>query len=712
MTSTESINASCEPMDVEHTPVDKIQKSFRVVYRDILDFINNRPDLYPTNNPRVRKLLTKQALAIAAVKTCKTFVDYQKALSPWYTVSASSFSRYRQMVIEEESSLEDLFSPEGRPLIYTSYVDKKFMEWLSSDDTVTVDKIYPIMIDKFKVLYGETYGAEERDQLSDTGVCRHLLDVLKDNGYRMRTPQVVDAKRCIKYDVLRDWYSDRLIHEALFNKDTRLVFNADETEVNRKASFQGKVAWNGKKAPRIAAKDRSGSHVSLFIIISGTGLVKPSFLLHAGPEAFVSQPSLFEEDIVCIKTAKGYMEKWTFKNIMIHHFIPYVQELRQKLCTDERAVLIVDGHLSRYDLETFEVLHNAGIDLIILPAHSSHITQPLDRTLNGLIKRAFPGFYRKGVPPSVLEDIKRRNESGIQYQSKQKVFAKPPELCASPVRRGRSENDADMNNPPCKRRRSKSNVKGGTVGDRTTDSEKTSKRRKTTQKKSRTVTESGTAKATKTSNSRKVNQRRPRRVTQPSYSAMERLCTVWAVINSLSVLNRGNINSAWKASGLHPFNGVPPVTEDECNKMLKEMFVCENLGVEPRPRTSKSILIIGLVNNEEGLERFRKLLQDKDLKPRKYRGRYDNGTSRIEIATENEDVGDYIDLDTDCETDTDTDGSHIYGNSNAECYVAMKKRRRRNFGRGGLPSGRHITLQALMRRRLRHNHRRRRRHSI
>ena len=113
-----------------------------------------------------------------------------------------------------------------------------------------------------------------------------------------------------------------------------------------------------------------------------------------------------------------------------------------------------------------------------------------------------------------------------------------------------------------------------------------------------------------------------------------------AVINALSLLKRGNINSAWGASGLYPSNGVPPVTEEYCNNMLKEMFVCENLGVEPRPRTSKSILITGLVNNEEGIERFRNLLKDKNLKPRKFRGRYNNGATNIEIATENEDVGD------------------------------------------------------------------------
>ena len=60
----------------------------------------------------------------------------------------------------------------------------------------------------------------------------------------------------------------------------------------------------------------------------------------------------------------------------------------------------------------------------------------------------------------------------------------------------------------------------------------------------------------------------------------------YAVINSLSLLKRVNIISLWVASGLHPFNGVPPVTEESCNNMLKEMFACENQGVEPRSRVN------------------------------------------------------------------------------------------------------------------------------
>jgi len=318
---------------------------------------------------------------------------------------------------------------------------------------------------------------------------------------------------------------DRFIKVAL-EKHPRLVFNADETEIGRKASFFGKVAWNEKKQPRIAAKDRSGHHVTMFLIISRNELVKPSFLLHGGPD-FVSQHTLFEDEVVCIKTSNGYMEKWTFKSIMIHHFKSHVQKVREELGTDERAALIVDGHSSSYDLETFQALNEAGIDLIILPAHSSHITQPLDITLNGILKKAFPFFYRKGVPKSVLDDIKSLNESGKKYKSKQELFVKLPDV-PKPVVRNRSEDDTNLNDPPRKRRRSNSSA--------------ASRSTKATQPKTK-----------KASKPRKRVQRKPRKINLHTNAAMDRLRTICAVIDALKSLTSFDIISSWRATGLHPF---------------------------------------------------------------------------------------------------------------------------------------------------------------
>ena len=88
------------------------------------------------------------------------------------------------------------------------------------------------------------------------------------------------------------------------------------------------------------------------------------------------------------------------------------------LTKNKHAVLVADGHKSRYDVETLEILHNADIDLLIIPAHTSHILQPLDLRLNGLIKEEFRKAWVEAIPEVLLatitmKPIKPGRESGV-----------------------------------------------------------------------------------------------------------------------------------------------------------------------------------------------------------------------------------------------------------------------------------------------------------
>jgi len=54
------------------------------------------------------------------------------------------------------------------------------------------------------------------------------------------------------------------------------------------------------------------------------------------------------------------------------------------------AVLISDGHISRFTVGTVNLIMEHNIDCVILPSHSSHLIQPLDQGPNGIIiKRVF-----------------------------------------------------------------------------------------------------------------------------------------------------------------------------------------------------------------------------------------------------------------------------------------------------------------------------------
>ena len=57
-----------------------------------------------------------------------------------------------------------------------------------------------------------------------------------------------------------------------------------------------------------------------------------------------------------------------------------------------RCLLILDSHNSRASSRTMDALANANVDCLSIPAHSSHIVQPLDRTVNAKFKQFFTKY--------------------------------------------------------------------------------------------------------------------------------------------------------------------------------------------------------------------------------------------------------------------------------------------------------------------------------
>jgi len=86
-------------------------------------------------------------------------------------------------------------------------------------------------------------------------------------------------------------------------------------------------------------------------------------------------------------------------DIMRDVFIRFVNDERRYVPADKQhAVLIVDGHMSRYALPGLYLLRDNDIDLLIIPARTSHVAQPLDLELNHFIKLAFRQAWPQAKP--------------------------------------------------------------------------------------------------------------------------------------------------------------------------------------------------------------------------------------------------------------------------------------------------------------------------
>ena len=86
-------------------------------------------------------------------------------------------------------------------------------------------------------------------------------------------------------------------------------------------------------------------------------------------------------------TTKGWMTKALFTEWVKSILLPYVLVTRASLQTPYApACLILDSHSSRRNSEALEMMRSNGITAFTIPAHSSHLMQPLDLTAYGTLK--------------------------------------------------------------------------------------------------------------------------------------------------------------------------------------------------------------------------------------------------------------------------------------------------------------------------------------
>lgn len=84
----------------------------------------------------------------------------------------------------------------------------------------------------------------------------------------------------------------------------------------------------------------------------------------------------------------GWIDKDIFDEYCTHVLIPNFLKRRAKLNgPDKRGLLVLDGHSSRINPELWKKFRAADIDVLVLPAHTSHVTQPLDLCVFSLFKR-------------------------------------------------------------------------------------------------------------------------------------------------------------------------------------------------------------------------------------------------------------------------------------------------------------------------------------
>ena len=249
--------------------------------------------------------------------------------------------------------------PQGRPRILSPAAEEQVKAWLAHR---LETQNWPTL-SAFKECVFRHLEIENPTFVPQNQFYYDLLARLSNDDVTLRRATSLDPSR---YEVTPEMilnHFQTLQDIELDTIDPRLVINIDETGFGQSKSGRSRLqkvivpkSFVGTPVYREEEEKRYMHHYNF-----------PGYSV--GETAFVSREIFFK-----------YMRKV---------IIPYIEQVRSVIGKDKRCVIMFDGHKGHFGelLNAFCAQH--GIVLVVLPPHSSHLLQPLDRVIFRRMKREY-----------------------------------------------------------------------------------------------------------------------------------------------------------------------------------------------------------------------------------------------------------------------------------------------------------------------------------
>jgi len=182
--------------------------------------------------------------------------------------------------------------------------------------------------------------------------------------------------------------------------DARLLLNVDETALDSTRATQKLHVVSTKSCPRAYVAERGENHITFVVGVGIVGwklttmVIVPSQTVHQDLAIRYGLPR--SEHAHVVSSSSAYINDVLFEYWVDNILIPGVASRRRFLDVpnDAKALVIMDGCTS-HQPHILEKLSKHHIDHHILIAHSSHITQPLDRGIFSAHKKIFKSVKSK-----------------------------------------------------------------------------------------------------------------------------------------------------------------------------------------------------------------------------------------------------------------------------------------------------------------------------
>ena len=97
--------------------------------------------------------------------------------------------------------------------------------------------------------------------------------------------------------------------------------------------------------------------------------------------------------MILLANGSGWQTQKSYERMMLQYLLPAaIKKRRVSGLTDKKILFVLDSHYSRMSLPVIRYCKRNKISLLTIPAHSSHLTQPLDCGPNGAFKRCLASY--------------------------------------------------------------------------------------------------------------------------------------------------------------------------------------------------------------------------------------------------------------------------------------------------------------------------------
>lgn len=222
---------------------------------------------------------------------------------------------------------------------------------------------------------------------------RTLDNWLKKNHLRISVPMTSYAVTTLSNrSNIAKMYDNIQLMMLLYHYPDNLIFNMDETWVNTEKKVSRERLIHTADTRPIALQPKEGQHITLIGCISKSAEV-------VGPAYIAKKPLTNEhlvkkyhlENVKVFQQDSGFMTGDILARWIREVLAPHIESRREY--PGQRALVICDPHVSRWNRAVAQALKENRIDMIVLPPHVTSMFQPLDK----FVFKAFKETYRSHI---------------------------------------------------------------------------------------------------------------------------------------------------------------------------------------------------------------------------------------------------------------------------------------------------------------------------